>query len=340
LGALVGPVGWIGLAVLLVSWAGSIVLLARTRTARTVVDGALAEAGIPATEATIPLWRQILAVPLRGRSVERTRGVPFRRVAGRTLKLDIYRSLDDADGRPTLLYIHGGAWTVGDKWEQGLPMMHHLARNGWVCFTANYRLSPGATFPDHVVDMKAALAWIREHGPEYGADPSFVAVSGGSAGGQIASLVALTENDPRYQPGFEDVDTSVQAAVSIYGIYDFTNRLGVQSDSFVPLLMEPIVMKAFLEEEPEKFAEASPIDRIHSEAPPYLIAQGDRDTMAPVAEARAFVERLTEVSNDRVVYMEFPGAQHIFDLFYSQQAARMIEGVHAFLEDERRRRRD
>lgn len=334
MGALDHTAGWIGLALLLVSWAGSVVLLARSRRSRRVVDEALAGAGIPHHGKPVPPWRVVLAAPFRGRKVEKIRNVEFRRVAGTALKLDVYRSRDGGSGRPALLYIHGGAWTVGDKREQGLPLLHHLARNGWVCFSANYRLSPGATFPDHLIDEKAALAWIREHGEEYGADPAFVAVAGGSAGGHLAALMGLTEGDPRYQPDFESADTSVQAVVTTYGIYDLTNRLGAQSDQFVPMLMEPIVMKAFLEGEPEKYRDASPIDRVREEAPPFLVVQGDRDTLAPVVETRAFVGSLKAESTSRVVYMEFPGAQHIFDIFYSFQAARMIDGVVSFLHDE------
>ena len=135
----------------------------------------------------------------------------------------------------------------------------HLAANGWVGFNANYRLSPGATFPDHLVDLKRALAWIREHADEYGVDPDFVVVTGGSAGGHLTALMALTANDPRYQPGFEDADTSVQAAVPFYGVYDFTNRNehlgpGGRHDSS----SSRMVVKAFFDDEPEKFAEASP----------------------------------------------------------------------------------
>ena len=78
----------------------------------------------------------------------------------------------------------------------------------------------------------------------------------------------------------------------------------------------------------------SPLDRIHPGVPPFVISQGDRDSLAPVVEARAFVERLEGVSQNHVIYMEFPGAQHIFDLGYSYQSAQMIEGVLAVLNDE------
>lgn len=333
-GALDHALGWIGLALLVASWIGSAVLVMKTRKSRAIVDTTLDAHGIQRTGIPVATWRTVLAAPFRGRDVEKIANVPYRTVAGRVLKLDVYRPATGAVGRPALLYVHGGGWTVGDKREQGLPLLHHMARNGWVCFTANYRLSPGATFPDHLVDVKAALAWIREHGAEYGADPSFIAVSGGSAGGHLAALVGLTENEARYQPGFESVETSVQAAVPIYGVYDATNRFGAQSEQYVPLLMEPLVIKAFLDDEPDKFRDASPLDRVHADAPPFLVIQGDRDTLAPMVEARAFVERLDDQSTSRVLYMEFPGAQHIFDLFYSHQSAQMVEGVLAFLNDE------
>ena len=143
--------------------------------------------------------------------------------------------------------------------------------------------------------------------------------------------MGLTERNAAYQPGFESADTSVQGVVAVYGIYDVTNRLGEQSPQFVPMLMQPIVIKAFLSEEPDKYREASPIDRVHAGVPPFLVVQGDRDTLAPVVDTRAFVERLREESESRVVYMEFPSAQHVFDMIYSYRSARMIEGVTAFL---------
>ena len=100
-----------------------------------------------------------------------------------------------------LVYIHGGAWVIGDKREQGIPMMHELVQRGWVCVAINYRLSPRATWPDHIVDCKRAVAWVRGHIAEYGGDPGFIAVSGGSAGGHLSSLLALTPDEPEWQPG-------------------------------------------------------------------------------------------------------------------------------------------
>src|SRR5437667_270151 len=124
-------------------------------------------------------------------------------------------------GCPTLLQIHGGAWILGSKNEQGIPLMRHLASRGWVCVSANYRLSPRATFPDHLIDCKRAVGWIRQHGADYGANTDFLVVTGGSAGGHLAALVALTANEPEYQPGFESADTSVSGCVAFHGVERF-----------------------------------------------------------------------------------------------------------------------
>ena len=138
-----------------------------------------------------------------------------------------------------------------------------------VCFNADYRLSPKATFPDHLVDVKTAIAWIRDHAEEYGIDPDFLAVTGGSAGGHLTALTALTQNDPRYQPGFESADTSVQAAVPFYGVYDFTNRAGTMPSQFRDWFLQPLIMKAFYDDEPERFREASPLDNLRPDLQRY-----------------------------------------------------------------------
>jgi acetyl esterase/lipase len=315
-------VGWIGLGVMGVSWVLLCIIHSGGYKAGPVVAAALGGYGA-----------ELHPERVRRRGVRRQRNVPFRRVAGKTLRLDVTSpaAATPDDRRPALVQIHGGAWVIGDKREQGLPLIKRMASNGWVCFNVNYRLSPGATFPDHLVDCKAAIAWIREHAAEYGVDPAFIAVTGGSAGGHLSSLVALTGDDRTLQPGFEEADCHVQAAVPFYGVYDFTNRLDSQAPQMRKMVLEPIVMKKFYDEEPEAFAAASPIDRINEGAPPFFIVHGDRDTLAPVEDARYFAQRLGEVSTQPVFYAELPGAQHAFEIFSSTRARRALDGVQRFL---------
>ena len=257
-------------------------------------------------------------IPRVREGVSVLRNVPFARRDGKVLAMDIYRGSGYAGKRPGLVYIHGGAWVLGDKREQGLPLCNHLASLGWVCANANYRLSPGATYPDHVVDAQSAVDWLREHADEYGVDPDFIAIAGNSAGAHIAAMTALTGD-------------SVQAVITFYGVYDFTNRLGVYHSAFVERLIGPHVVKAFFDTEPEKFHAASPMDFVSRVSMPWLVLQGDRDSLTPAAEAREFARRLREHSKHMVGYAELPGAQHAFDIYYSLRTFAAVELAARFL---------
>lgn len=329
--------GVVGLVLMVIT--GAILLWIGIVSRRTVVSmrGALQDLDPGADAPSFPLSHIVFPFLLNHRKgVRRVRNIPFLRVAGRTLKLDV--TIPSApvpgggDRRPAIMQIHGGGWVLGDKREQGIPLVNHMAAQGWVGFNVNYRLSPGVAFPTHLVDLKRGLAWIREHADEYGVDPDFICVTGGSAGGHLTALMGTTENDPRYQPGFEDADTSVAAAVPFYGIYDFTHEghFGIDPEIFRRFL-EPLVMQAFYDEEPEKFRDASPLHHIHADAPPFLVVHGDKDTLAPVGDARTFVERLRAVSKAPVLYAEMQGAQHAFEVFPSARTAKVIEGVERFL---------
>ena len=290
----------------------------------------------------VPASKLLLPFHPARREVRVERDVVYARVAGQSLKLDVYLPATPPPPgvrRPAIVQIHGGAWVIGSRKEQGLPLLYHLASNGWVGINVDYRLSPGATFPDHLVDIKRAIAWLREHADHYGVDPTFIAATGGSAGGHLTALAALTDADSRYQPGFEDADTSVQAAIPVYAVYDFTDRLKLMGRPFLRRVLEPVVMKAFLDEEPERFRDASPLDRIHGDAPPFLIVHGTRDTLAPVEYARLFATALSDVSSEPVLYAEIEGAQHAFDIFTSPRTVRVISGMERFLDEAYRRHR-
>jgi acetyl esterase/lipase len=277
-------------------------------------------------------WRQLL-LPFRMRDPEvvRLRDVAYA-PGGRRFHLDVFHHEKRPAGRPVLLHVHGGAWVIGNKEQQGIPLMLHLAANGWVCVSANYPLSPRSRWPEHVVALKRAVAWIREHGPEYGADPSFIAVTGGSAGGHLAALLALSAGDPAFQPGFEDADTSIQACVPHYGAYDFAAQTGTRATrERLRWVAKRVVGKDPLRY-PEIYRAASPLARVSDAAPPFFVIHGHDDSLIPVPEARAFVDALRAVSTNPVVYAELAGAQHAFDIFPSIRSAHVVRGVERFLD--------
>jgi acetyl esterase/lipase len=228
--------------------------------------------------------------------------------------------------------VHGGGWSIGSKEGQGVPLMRHMAARGWLCVTINYRLSPRDPFPAHLVDVKRAIAWVRRHGAGYGADPAFVAITGGSAGGHLAALAALTPGDPTYQPGFEDVDTRVQAAVPHYGVYDVAGASGARR---AVLMRDRFLGPRVFQRDPvvdlEEFRRASPLLRVNPEAPPFFVVHGSRDSLVDVDQARRFVRALREVSRATVAYAELPGTQHAFDMFPSIRSAHVVRGVDRFL---------
>jgi acetyl esterase/lipase len=279
-------------------------------------------------------WRK-LVYPFRMREprVRVHRNIAYDDETGRRGLLDVYVPAETPpQGAPVLLQVHGGGWTIGNKDQQGIPLMQHLAAKGWVCVAINYRLSPRDAFPAHVIDVKKAIAWIKEHIESYGGDPDYLAITGGSAGGHLCALAALTPGKKEWQPGFEDVDTSVQVAVPHYGVYDFAGSTGLRSAELMrDRFLAPRVLQKRWTEDPEAFEEASPILQVTEDAPDFFVLHGQRDTLVDVGQARLFVEQLRRTSKRTVVYAELPGAQHAFDVFPSIRSSHIVRAIDRYL---------
>lgn len=210
---------------------------------------------------------------------------------------------------PTLIYVHPGSWMRGRPGRQARAMFYRLAKRGWVILDIRYPLSPDATFPEHLVGVKRAIAWAKGEGRRLGIDPGRVVISGGSSGAHLAALAALTGDETGLQPGFEHADVSVVACVPFYGIYDLLIRNPTRYDW--PFIATT-VMKAPAAEAPDLYRLGSPIDQVHPEAPPFLVVHGEFDSLVLPAESEHFVAVLRAAGVD-VEYLEVPGAQHGFD---------------------------
>lgn len=293
----------------------------------------ISEPFTPAPDA--PITRRSLMLPSFARRSRYTaatgRNVAYGD-AGVRNQLDIWRRADlpDDAGAPVLLQVHGGAWVIGQKEGQAHPLMGHLAERGWVCVTINYRLSPRATWPDHIVDVKRAIAWTRENIARHGGDPAFLAITGGSAGGHLAALAALTPHVAAFQPGFEDADTSVVAAAPFYGVYDFTDRHGDAARGLEALLASRVI-KTALADDRATWDLASPMSHVGPDAPPFFLLHGTNDTVVPVEQGRNFAGMLREASRQPVVWAELPRAQHAFDTLPSVRAHHAVRAVERFL---------
>lgn len=310
-GAAERPIGQFGIVLFAVSELGLVVLIVRT------ILGARGTGHSPP-------WHTLFEVVERlPTDVEHRAEIPY----WDDLTLDIY-SMDGVSSAPALVYVHPGSWMRGRPGRQARAMFHRLSRRGWVVFDIRYPLSPDATFPDHLIGVKRAIAWVRETSGEWGVDPSRVVVSGGSSGAHLAALAALTAEDRGLQPGFEEMDTSVVACMPFYGIYDLLVRNPTRYDW--PFIAQ-YVMKATPSDDPELYRLGSPVDQVHSGAPPFFVVHGEFDSVVLAAESEHFVTAL-ERAGVVTRFFEVPGAQHGFDAIASLRTRAVADMCVEWLE--------
>ena len=292
---------------------------------RGVVSSADLDAEWPTAEQAPPIWDAI-----RQRRHLYRRGVHYGNSPAQVL--DVWRRQDlPAQPAPVLIFVPGGAWVHGTCMGQGSALVSRLAEQGWVCLTIDYRVAPHHRWPRHLTDVKTAIAWARANVDKFGGDRNFVAVAGCSAGGHLSALAALTPNDPAHQAELpEGADSSVDAVVGIYGRYDWEDRSTPERVRFVDFL-ERVVVKRKIARHPEVFRDASPIARVHRNAPPFLVIHGSKDGVIPVEQAHSFVERLRAASHSIVGYLELPGAGHGFDLIDGERASVTAHATALFL---------
>jgi acetyl esterase/lipase len=332
-GGLDDPIGWVGLVAACIGFVLLAIELVLGWRSRPTVMRALDDAGLGAPD---PFrgrtLRLLFPFFFHDRRVRRIADVRYAEGAGRRHLADVYVPSAGVENAAVLVQIHGGAWIIGNKRQQGRPLMNRMTAAGWVCVAINYRLAPRSKMPDAIVDVKLALAWIREHIAEYGGDPTRIIVSGGSAGGHLAAMAALTVNDPEYQPGFESADTSVLACVPLYPPTDLlalfadggpvARRMIARATSWV-FGVAPAV-------DPERYRHWSPITLVRPGLVPFLVVQGTGDNLVPYRQTRAFAERLRAQPDQKLVYVELPGAPHAFEVFHSLRAEAAAAAVHRF----------
>ncbi len=159
-------------------------------------------------------------------SVREIKNITYVRYGKRVLQLDLYLPKPvSAQQKPGIVFVHGGGWRAGFR-TNFTPMAIAMAEHGYVAATISYRLSPEAQYPAAIHDVKAAIRWLRKNAKKYGVNPDQIAVGGGSAGGQIASLTGMTNGLENFDPQATEssVSSAVQAIVNIDGLSDFTSE--------------------------------------------------------------------------------------------------------------------
>jgi acetyl esterase/lipase len=314
-GDLHGAPVWVALGLAIVPFAGTPVLVRRSLRAAQAIEQALDQtigpgwrhAGTVQAIAPNPPWARIVLTPLPVFHLGVMRIANLRYGdAGRRNRLDLYRRRGGGSGEPVLIHLHGGGFSFlpGRRSFYARRLLFRLARKGWVCISATYRLQPSASFPDELIDVKKVIVWARAHASDHGGDPDRIVLVGSSFGARLATLAAFTVNDATFQPGFEQADTSVAGIVGLYGFYG-----GIDSRRSLP---------------------SSPLDYAERGSVPLMLVHGDQDTFTSAERARALAERARSASANPVVYVELPGAQHSFDLLCSIRFDAVIDGIEAF----------
>lgn len=208
------------------------------------------------------------------------RDVMYGEVAGTELRLDLFFPRTRKAGPwPLIVVVHGGGWSEGDKQGFDLPQ----ARRKYLVASINYRMFPAFRFPAMIEDVKLAIRHLRAHAAEYNLDPRRIAILGHSAGGHLAALAALAGPQAGWDVGdHPEQSSAVRAAVVLSGPSDLGRTFGDQ-------WAEGNRFSVFGKEQWEA---ASPVQRVRADAPPFLLAHGEADTVVEVDHARALHEAL------------------------------------------------
>jgi len=263
---------------------------------------------------------------------------------GQFYRLNIIRKKNGDPKAPVFMYIHGGGWVIGDKNFHSLPLLYFLAAKGWIVYTVNYRLAPNSPYPAHLLDCKLALRWIRETGiPTYGGNSDLVVVGGESAGGHLALMMALTQNDKQYQPRFEHVSMAVAGCVDLYGVHDLRDEkehFRKMDNGGLEKFLRHTVLQKSKKREYHLYENASPVFLVKKlkseEIPPIIGIHGDRDSLVPLNDAIDFYDELQKKRKEaghenKDVFCKVTGAHHAFNFLPSPRTLAAGDTVYSFL---------
>ncbi len=260
----------------------------------------------------------------------------------RAQELDLYLPGEGAGPFPVIIHIHGGAFCMGDKRDPQVEPFLPAVDRGYAVASINYRMSGEKTFPAAILDCKGAVRWLRANAGRYLLDGDRFAVVGGSAGGNLAAMVAASSAARELEdrtPGDPGVPTCVQACVDWFGPTDFLRmdaqlyQLGLghlghaDEDSPESLYLGGQITKL----DPARVQEANPISYIDETLPPTLIQHGELDHIVCVLQSELFYQAVLErLGPGRAALDIIEGAGH-GDVHFSMPEN--MERVFGFLDE-------
>ena len=222
-----------------------------------------------------------IARPAAPATIRTQTNLAYCTIGSRALHLDVCQPVaKQRRGYPAVLFVHGGGWRSGSR-AQHLPMAQQLAAKGYVTVLAEYRLSTEALYPAAVLDLKAAIRWLRAHAGAYNIDTTRVAVWGFSAGGQLAALVGTTNGDAALEGRacYPTHSSAVQAIVDVDGTLAFIHpESGEGNDSKGPSAAT-LWLGASKTAQPALWQQAGALSHVSARTPPILFINSSVDRM-------------------------------------------------------------
>lgn len=254
--------------------------------------------------------------PLQSDKIGQRFNVPYATVksAGtpRELRADLFYPKEIKKKLPGVILIHGGGWRSGDKF-MNTPLAQQLALNGYFVMSVEYQLSLEAKYPASVYNLKAAIRWLRGNAQKFGLNENFIAIVGGSAGGQLASLTGATNGNPQFEGdhGYPEFSSEVQAVVDLDGLLDFTDpeNLAVKRTANSA---DVYWLEGHYDSIPDKWRTASPLYQVTKKSPPFLFINSSQARFH--AGCKSMTAKL-ESMNIKSEVIELKDAPHSFWLF-------------------------
>jgi acetyl esterase len=252
--------------------------------------------------------------------VEMLSDLAYATAGTQSLKLDVCLPPDAVsppNSRPAVLVVHGGSWRGGDKANQRMVgICRWLASEGYVAASVNYRLAPAVTFPAQIVDVRAAVRWLREPAQvaRFAIDPARIGALGESAGGNLAALLG-TEGR-----GALDVGTRVAAVVDLSGPVDLT-AAGAATSDFQKIQLSFLGCASYAKCPVARAASA--VYQVDPTDPPFFVAHSAHEFI-PLAQATEFVAAL-RAQDVATTFVIKPGTKHAAVMLDDPLRAQIVE---------------
>ncbi|WP_304455381.1 alpha/beta hydrolase [Nocardiopsis sp. YSL2] len=223
------------------------------------------------------------------------------------LLLDLYRPPATERPVPVVLWVHGGGWYAGDR-TQAPDLARRVRATGFAFASLDYRLSEQAHFPAQLHDVRAAIRFLRAHANECGLDPGAIGVWGGSAGGHLAALAALTGHIGALADEVDtEGDASVQAVVASYPPVDLAAVVAEahagRPDADAASSPEGRLLGGAPAELPDTARYACPPTWVHAGAPPFQLSHGTADALVPHTQSELLHEALAAAGASSELYL-------------------------------------